>query len=80
MAVTTHPDRISPRCKQPPLSDAEMVARWRAGDALAQIANAAKRRNGLTRVEVRAIVLGPDEAISIGEAANRVLDDLRGKM
>ena len=58
MTISTRPERIDPRCKQPPLSDAQMIALWRDGDALAQIANAAKRRNGLTRVEVRAIVLG----------------------
>jgi hypothetical protein len=56
--VTTHAERIAPSCKQPPLTDAEMIVRWRAGDPLAQIANAAMRRNGLTRVEVRRIVLG----------------------
>lgn len=58
MTLTVRPERILPRCKQPPLTDEQMRAAWRAGDPLAQIANSAKRRNGLTRVEVRAIVLG----------------------
>jgi len=57
MTLTVRPERILPRCKQPPLTDEQMCAAWRAGDPLAQIANSAKRRNGLTRVEVRAIVL-----------------------
>ena len=56
MTTTTHPDRIAPDCRQPPLTDEEMGDRWRAGDSMSCIANAAKRRNGLTVTEVRAIV------------------------
>lgn len=58
MTLTTRPERIHPRCTQPPMTDEQMRAAWRAGDALATIANSAKRRNGLTRPEVREIILG----------------------
>lgn len=40
------------------MTDEEMRDRWNRGDALSQIASAAYRRNGLTRTEVRAIVMG----------------------
>ena len=56
MTITTHPERIHPNCKQPPLTDAEMGQMWRDGDSMAVIVNAAKRRNGLSVGEVRAIV------------------------
>lgn len=56
MTVTTHPERIAARCKQPPLTDEEMGQMWKGGDSMSVIANAAKRRNGLTVTEVRAIV------------------------
>lgn len=58
MTLTTRPERIHPKCSQPPLTDEQMCSAWRAGDPLARIAHAARRRNGLSRVEVREIVLG----------------------
>lgn len=58
MTLTTRPDRIHANCTQPPMTDEQMRAAWNAGDPLAQIAHAARRRNGLSRVEVREIVLG----------------------
>lgn len=41
-----------------PLSDAEMRDMWRRGDAFADIAAMARRRNGLTRAQVREVVFG----------------------
>lgn len=58
MTVTTRPERIYANCTRPPMTDEEMRDRWNRGDALSQIASAAYRRNGLTRTEVRAIVMG----------------------
>ena len=47
-----------PFAKAPPMTRAEMQQRWQAGDPLAAIAGAARRRNGLSRADVRAIVFG----------------------
>lgn len=66
MTITTNPERIAPNCKQPPMTDAEMGERWRAGDPISIIANAAKRRNGLTVPEVRAIVHRECGLVSMG--------------
>lgn len=58
MTVTTNPDRIAPSVTRPPMTDADMVALWTAGEPLASIAAKAYRRNGIGKPEVRRIVLG----------------------
>lgn len=66
MTITTNPERIAPNCKQPPLTDADMGELWKAGNSMAMIANAAKRRNGLTVPQVRAIVHRECGLVSMG--------------
>ncbi|SKB32189.1 hypothetical protein [Sphingopyxis flava] len=56
MSTTTHPDRIHKNVRQPPLTDEEMGQMWRKGEPMSYIAHAARRRNGLSIAEVRAIV------------------------
>lgn len=66
MTLTMHPDRIAPDCKQPPMTDAEMAAMWRGGDPMSLIAHWARRRNGLSKDEVRAIVLRECRLVEMG--------------
>ena len=58
---------LPPSSKSPPMTDAEMAAMWRNGDPMSLIAARARRRNGLNKVQARAIVLRECGLVSMGE-------------
>jgi hypothetical protein len=49
---------MTPHNVLPPMSHEEMMRMWRAGDSMDTISGKARRQNGLSKAEVREIVMG----------------------
>ena len=65
--MTTTIGTLPPSSKSPPMTDAEMGQMWRNGDPMALIAERARRRNGLSKEQARAIVHRECGLVSMGD-------------
>lgn len=60
--------KVAPVAKSPPMTDEEMADMWRRGEPMSAIAAKARRTNGLTVDETRAIVRRLCVLVQKGEA------------
>lgn len=65
-ATQSHSDRGGATMQQrrpdtTPMTASEMRARWHKGDSLASIATSARRRNGMSKAEVREMIFGEEK-------------------
>jgi len=64
--MSTTEGTLTRSSKSPPMTDAEMAQMWRNGDPMSLIADRARRRNGLNKVQAREIVLRECGLVEMG--------------